>query len=953
MMSEQWTVEPNLPRKLSNNENVLQGYLLKHSTQQLTESNKSSRTEPNSSLNLIHLRKKRWFLFNSQNGKLYYYRTKEDLFPLGEIDINQSSFILTSPTPGIESFRFEIRSGVKQFTLEASSPSEGYHWIRTLQQYRQNYFKNLIDFTDDLQGPSDLNSDLKNSKELQENLGDRNDVISFDSVPNRSSLIDHSDHSEIDELSKASKMQQRTRSLPPNHRDNRMKISKKNDKLFHNSSTTPSSSPSKTLSNNSQQNDRKTSRMFAGMFGKSIGSDDGTESPHLRSSNSRDSKSKNNCAKCSLSQTNLITMQHDKMALEDEVKTNREVIKILQEQLRICNGQNVTNFKCSDLNDPDCDDLMALRIKINIISKENEKLKQENRSLIESKQVLEEMLESRDQTLVSLTHEIYDLECKNARIQNHAELEREFIQDEMPRKLKQKIEQLEDTAIAFEQQNHFLNKEIIELNEIKRIYELKHKQSEAKLCEVEAKSSQIQSKLLSLLKEINNCILEEEKNRKEEFHGFDGSKQSIGPDHSLFITNESVKQLVSRLLEESSLDIPLSWKPGNRPRLGWSNSIHNQKNQEYDELGFYYQTDRLRSYDHNLDPDRNEIAWRSRWDHFMSNLSNHGEIPIGNPELKQMIRLGVPQDYRCKIWRSLIQQHVKSLKLRLGDNYYDTLLRNRPSFRFGSQSNVLDPSAKQIELDLLRTLPNNRLNRLAAVALLFMPEEDAFWCLVAIVEKIMPKEYFGRNLLGAHVDQYVLRDLISNKIPQLSQVMDQNQIEISLFAWFLTIFVDNVPVFVYLHIWDVFLHEGSKILFRFALAILRLNEQELLQMTDSASMNQFLRTLDERHFNLQRLSDIAFRELNPFPSKLVKFKRNHYTSLVKEELKKIDEFRSSLKSIAGPISSITTPPTTTSINADLPIGSNQNLNTNSSDGDLMNKSSSQTTSSLIDENDSD
>jgi hypothetical protein len=40
------------------------------------------------------------------------------------------------------------------------------------------------------------------------------------------------------------------------------------------------------------------------------------------------------------------------------------------------------------------------------------------------------------------------------------------------------------------------------------------------------------------------------------------------------------------------------------------------------------------------------------------------------------------------------------------------------------------------------------LNRLAAVALLFMPEEDAFWCLVAIVETIMPNDYFGRNLLG-------------------------------------------------------------------------------------------------------------------------------------------------------------------------------------------------------------
>lgn len=149
---------------------------------------------------------------------------------------------------------------------------------------------------------------------------------------------------------------------------------------------------------------------------------------------------------------------------------------------------------------------------------------------------------------------------------------------------------------------------------------------------------------------------------------------------------------------------------------------------------------------------------------------------------------------------------------------------------------------------------------------------------------------------GAHVDQYVLRDLITEKLPNLSQHMEQHHIEISLFAWFLTVFVDNIPVSVYLHIWDVFLYEGSKVLFRFALAILKMHEQDLLQMKDSASFNQYLRTLDERHFNLKRLSEIAFRELNPFSSSKVRAKRNHYTNYVMEELRKIELIRDSIKS---------------------------------------------------------
>ena len=240
--------------------------------------------------------------------------------------------------------------------------------------------------------------------------------------------------------------------------------------------------------------------------------------------------------------------------------------------------------------------------------------------------------------------------------------------------------------------------------------------------------------------------------------------------------------------------------------------------------------------------------------------------------------------------------------------------------------NQYDPSAKQIELDLLRTLPNNKhfeslesdgtqrlrrvltafsrhnpvvgycqgLNRLASVSLLFMPEENAFWCLVAIVETIMPPDYYGRNLLGAHVDQYVLRHLLAEKLPRLNSHFEQHGIELSLFSWFLTAFVDNIPVRVYLRIWDVFLYEGNKVLFRFALAFLKMHEEQILQMKDSVSINQFLRTLGERPCDVKQLCYIAFVELNPFPYRTLKTKRIYHTKIVKEELEKLEELRRTL-----------------------------------------------------------
>lgn len=42
--------------------------------------------------------------------------------------------------------------------------------------------------------------------------------------------------------------------------------------------------------------------------------------------------------------------------------------------------------------------------------------------------------------------------------------------------------------------------------------------------------------------------------------------------------------------------------------------------------------------------------------------------------------------------------------------------------------------------------------RLAAIALLVLQsEEDAFWCLVAVVEAIMPPDYYTKNLVASQV----------------------------------------------------------------------------------------------------------------------------------------------------------------------------------------------------------
>jgi len=48
-------------------------------------------------------------------------------------------------------------------------------------------------------------------------------------------------------------------------------------------------------------------------------------------------------------------------------------------------------------------------------------------------------------------------------------------------------------------------------------------------------------------------------------------------------------------------------------------------------------------------------------------------------------------------------------------------------------------------------LPGQGLNFLAATFLLFMPEEEAFWCLCALIEDILGPGYFDEHMVPVQV----------------------------------------------------------------------------------------------------------------------------------------------------------------------------------------------------------
>lgn len=78
--------------------------------------------------------------------------------------------------------------------------------------------------------------------------------------------------------------------------------------------------------------------------------------------------------------------------------------------------------------------------------------------------------------------------------------------------------------------------------------------------------------------------------------------------------------------------------------------------------------------------------------------------------------------------------------------------------------------------------------------------------------------------IGIQADQKVLRTLVTNYLPDIDQVLALHDIELSLISlhWFLTLFASVVHMKILLRIWDMFLFDGSIVLFQITLGMLKI-----------------------------------------------------------------------------------------------------------------------------------
>jgi hypothetical protein len=139
------------------------------------------------------------------------------------------------------------------------------------------------------------------------------------------------------------------------------------------------------------------------------------------------------------------------------------------------------------------------------------------------------------------------------------------------------------------------------------------------------------------------------------------------------------------------------------------------------------------------------------------------------------------------------------------------------------------------------------LNFIAGLLLLFLKQdkEKAFVMLTIITRNHLPGAH-ARSLANTEVN--VLMMLIKDYLPKVwssindtdlinsgagsnahpnSKFQRQPTVALSCTSWFMSIFVGVLPIETVLRVWDNFLYEGPRALYRYALAIFKLSEPDI------------------------------------------------------------------------------------------------------------------------------
>ncbi|XP_067086863.1 ecotropic viral integration site 5 protein homolog isoform X4 [Osmerus mordax] len=225
-------------------------------------------------------------------------------------------------------------------------------------------------------------------------------------------------------------------------------------------------------------------------------------------------------------------------------------------------------------------------------------------------------------------------------------------------------------------------------------------------------------------------------------------------------------------------------------------------------------------------------------------------------QLKDLVRKGIPHHFRAIVWQLLCDAQNMPIK-----DQYSELLK------------MTSPCEKLIRRDIARTYPEHDFFKekdcsgqevlfnvmkayslvdrevgycqgsafIVGLLLMQMPEEEAFCVFVKLMQDYRLRELFKPTMAELGLCMFQFECMIQEHLPELHLHFQAQSFHTSMYAssWFLTIFLTSFPLPVATRIFDIFMCEGLEIVFRVGLAILQMNQTELIQLDMEGMLQHF------------------------------------------------------------------------------------------------------------------
>uniref|UniRef100_A0A8C3M4K5 TBC1 domain family member 9 n=1 Tax=Chrysolophus pictus TaxID=9089 RepID=A0A8C3M4K5_CHRPC len=281
-----------------------------------------------------------------------------------------------------------------------------------------------------------------------------------------------------------------------------------------------------------------------------------------------------------------------------------------------------------------------------------------------------------------------------------------------------------------------------------------------------------------------------------------------------------------------------------------------------------------------------EQAWKIHFAEY-----GQGVCMYRTEKTRDLVLKGIPESMRGELWL-LFSGAINEMATHPG--YYEDLVE-----RSMGKYNL---ATEEIERDLHRSLPEHpafqnemgiaalrrvltayafrnpnigycqAMNIVTSVLLLYAKEEEAFWLLVALCERMLP-DYYNTRVVGALVDQGVFEELARDYVPQLYDCMqDLGVISTISLSWFLTLFLSVMPFESAVVVVDCFFCEGIKVIFQLALAVLDANVDKLLNCKDDGEamtvLGRYLDSVTNKDSTLPpipHLHSLLSDDVEPYP----------------------------------------------------------------------------------------